>query len=538
MSKQYTTDELNTLDSKQLMQIIMLQQEQIKTLNENFERILEQLRIANQSRFGRHSEKLDVIDGQMSIFDEAEATFDDSDEPQVEEVVQAYKRKKQKGKLEEDLKNLPEEIIPTHAVSEEELNAFYGEGNWKAMPSEQFKRLRYEPASWTVEVHTVEVYVGTGGDHQDEFLRGKRPKDLIKKSIVTPSLGAGILNGKYVNAMPLYRIEQEFERNGLVLSRQTMSNWILAFSKYFKPVWERMKYHLLHLTVVQADETPVQVIHDDRSAGSKSYMWVHRSGELCKEKPIVLYEYQKTRHHQHPLEFYQGYTGILETDGLQQYHLLEQKIPGLQNANCWAHARRDFADACKAMDKSSPQMMKQSVAHQALELIAKIYAEDEKLKELTAEERLEQRLIKVKPLVEAYFLWIKEQLSSGRNLPKDKTAEGLNYSLNHEKYLKVFLTDGNVPIDNSASERAIRPFCVGKKNWLFINTVKGADASALAYSIAESAKANNLRPYYYYKHLLSELPNRMDDNGNIDTATLDDLMPWADGLPEECYKRR
>ena len=538
MSKQYTTDEMNNMDTKQLMQIILLQQEQIKTLNENFERVLEQLRIANQNRFGRRSEKMDVIDGQMSIFDEAEVLSDDSAEPQVEEVVQAYKRKKQKGKRDEDLKDLPEEIIPTHAVSEEELNAFFGEGNWKAMPSEKYKRLRYEPASWTVEVHTVEVYVGTGGDHQDEFLRGKRPKDLIRNSIVTPSLGAGILNGKYVLALPLYRIEQEFERNGLILSRQTMANWIISFAKYLKPIWERMKYHLKQLPVVQADETPVQVIEDGRSAGSKSYMWVHRSGELCPEKPIVLYEYQKTRHHQHPLEFYQDYTGILETDGLQQYHLVEQKIPGLQNANCWAHARRDFADACKAMDKSTPQVLKQSTAHQALELIGKIYAEDEKLKELTAEERLKQRQIKVKPLVEAYFAWVKDQLSSERSLPKGKTVEGLNYCKNHEKYLKVFLTDGNVPIDNSASERAIRPFCIGKKNWMFINSVKGAEASALAYSIAESAKANNLKTYPYFKHLLTELPNRMDDKGNIDTSTLDDLMPWVDGLPEECYKRR
>ena len=267
-------------------------------------------------------------------------------------------------------------------------------------------------------------------------------------------------------------------------------------------------------------------------------MWVHRSSELIREKAIILYEYQTSRNHIHPLEFYKNFIGVLETDGLQQYRLVEQKVKGLTNANCWTHARRDFADACKAMDKSSPQMMKQSVAHQALELIAKIYAEDEKLKELTAEERLKQRQIKVKPLVEAYFAWVKDQLSSERSLPKGKTVEGLNYCKNHEKYLKVFLTDGNVPIDNSASERAIRPFCIGKKNWMFINSVKGAEASALAYSIAESAKANNLKTYPYFKHLLTELPNRMDDKGNIDTSTLDDLMPWVDGLPEECYKRR
>lgn len=267
-------------------------------------------------------------------------------------------------------------------------------------------------------------------------------------------------------------------------------------------------------------------------------MWVHRSGEFIKDKVIILYEYQKTRHHIHPLEFYKDYQGILETDGLQQYHLVEQKVEGLTNANCWAHARRDFADACKAMDKKNVMAYKASVAHQALELIAKIYQADEKLKELSPEERLRRRTIEVSPLVEAFFAWVREQLASKKLLPKGKTVEGLNYCLNQEKNLKVFLLDGNVPIDNSASERAIRPFCVGKKNWVLINSIKGANASAICYSLAESAKANGLKPYYYFVHLLTELPKQMDENGNIDSSKLDDLLPWSNDLPEECYKRR
>ena len=182
--------------------------------------------------------------------------------------------------------------------------------------------------------------------------------------------------------------------------------------------------------------------------------------------------------------------------------------------------------------------MRQSTAHKALELIAGIYHADEALKGLSPEERLRERRIKVAPLVEAYFAWVREQLSSEAILPKGKTLDGLNYSLNQEQYLRVFLNDGNVPIDNSAAERSIRPFCVGKKNWMLINTIKGAQASAVCYSVAESAKMNNLRPYMYYKHLLSELPYRMDADGNIDPATLDDLMPWSTSLPKECYKRR
>lgn len=538
MAKAYTADELNKLNGKELASIVLTQQDQIQKLQASYENLIEQIRIANQDRYGRHSEKLDVLDGQLAIFDEAESESDPSkEEPPIEQTVKSYTRKKQKGKRDSDLAGFPEEDI-LHSVSTEELDAFYGKGNWRAMPSETYSRLRYEPATWTVERHTVEVYVGTNGDHQDEFIRGERPKDLLRNSIVTPSLGSAILNGKYVNALPLNRISQEFDRNGLSLSRQTMANWVISFTKYFNPLWERMKEHLLELPVVQADETPTLVVRDGRPTICNSYMWVHRSGELIRNKVIILYEYQKTRHHEHPLEFYRNYHGVLMTDGLQQYHLVEQKAEGLTNANCWAHARRDFAEACKAMDKKNPQAYRASVAHQALELIGRIYDAENKLRDLPPEDRLRKRQIKVKPLVEAFFAWVRQQKEAPKVLPKSKTMEGLNYCLNHEKYLKVFLTDGSVPIDNSASERAIRPFCLGKKNWVLINSIKGAQASAVCYSIAESAKANDLKPYYYFKHLLTELPSRMDDKGNIEPSTLDDLMPWAKELPEECYKRR
>ena len=390
-----------------------------------------------------------------------------------------------------------------------------------------------------MELHTVDVFVGTDGEHQDEFLRGDRPKDLFRNSIATPSLLASILNVKYVNSAPLNRIEQEFSRNGVNLSRQTMANWIINSSnRYFAPLVKRMRQELLKLPVTQSDETPAQVIHDDRAAGSKSYMWVHRSGEFFREKPIVIYEYQKGRNHELPLAFYQDYKGILVTDSLEQYHLIEKKLPELTNANCWAHARRDYADAIKAADKSDPDAVRRSVAYQALSRISRIYKLEGALKNLPPQERLKERHDSIKPLVEEYFAWVKKQLEEGSVPPKSKTADGLRYSVNQEKYLKVFLTDGNVPIDNSASERSIRTFCIGKKNWMFHDSVMGAQASAVIYSISETAKLNNLRPYYYFKYLLTELPKFCDDNGNIDPAGLDHLLPWAEELPEECRKPR
>lgn len=533
---QYTKEDLSKLSQEELARLVLSQQEQLTRLNANMEALIEQIRIANADRFGRKTEKLDAIDGQLSFFNEAEAFSDDTAaEPDAEEVL-PVKRKKQKGQREEDLKGFPTESYP-HELSEEELDRFYGTGNWRELPVETYKRLRYEPSSWTVEIHDVHVYVGTDGDHQDEFKRGDRPKDLIRNSIVTPSLGAAILNGKYVNALPLYRISQEFERNGVNLSRQTMANWVIAFADYFKPLWELMKKKLLSLPVTQADETTVDVIRDGRAAGAKSYMWVHRSGEYYTDQPMVLYEYQKTRHHDHPKEFYKDYRGVLLTDGLQQYHLLEQELPGLINANCWAHARRDFADACKAIGKTNPAM-KTSTAHQALELIGAIFNEDGKLRELSGEERLRERQIRVRPLVEAYFSWVREQLSDQRHLPKGKTAEGLRYSLNQETYLKVFLENGDVPMDNSASERSVRSFCIGRNNWVLINSIKGAQASATIYSLSETAKLNGLNVYEYFKKLLSELPNRKDEDGNIDPSTLEDLLPWSETIQNECRKRR
>ena len=536
----HTLAELNSMSHEELITIILSMQGQLDMLNENIEKLIEQVRIANSSRFGRHTETMKSIEGQLSFFDEAESLFDVSaEEPSADEVLPVVRRRKSKGQRELDLKAFPKEIVPPHAVSEAQLNDFYGEGNWRRMPDEVYKRLRHEPESWTVEIHTVEVYVGTDGEHQDEFLRGNRPKDLLRNSIVTPSLLASILNVKYVNSSALHRVEQEFERNGVSISRQTMSNWIIKCAdRYFAPFVERMKEELLKLHVTQADETPTQVIKDSSHPNSKCYMWVHRSGEFYQERPVVIYEYQKGRDHQKPLEFYRDYKGILVTDGLQQYHLVDKKLPDVTNANCWAHARRDFADAVKAMDKKDPSAVHSSVAYTALQKIGGFYTADTELKKLSSEERLQKRQEIIQPMVEDFFAWVKEQLSQCTVPPKSKTGQGLQYLVNQEPYLKVFLTDGDVPIDNSASERSIRTFCIGKKNWMFHNTANGASASAMVYSISETAKLNSLRPYYYFRHILTELPKRCDVNGKINPAELDDLMPWSEELPDECRKPR
>ena len=535
MAVEYTDSQLDSMSKDELKFVILTLQAQLKDLNSNMEMLIEQLRIANQQRFGRHSETLDVIDGQLGFFNDIEAVYEeDTPEPSIDEVVERKKKPKLKGQREINLAGFEEREIP-HSLKDDELNSFFGEGNWRRLPNEIYKRLACIPTQWIVEVHNVDVVVGTDGIHQDEFLRGDRPKDLLKNSILTPSLAAALINAKYVNAMPLDRMEKEFDRNEINISKQTMSNWLMLLSeKYFSAVCARIKQELLSFPVNQSDETPVQVLHKNGKPGSKSYMWVHRSGEFYRERPIVLFEYQPGRDHRFPLEFYKDFHGILVTDGLSQYHLVEKKLDGVTNANCWVHARRFFADAVKAASRGDPDAAKRSTAYQALLRISSIYKIEESLKELTSEERLKARKQSIAPLIDEYFAWIKEQALL--TLPKGKTSEGIAYCVNQEKYMRVFLENGDVPMDNSASERALRPFCIGRKNWLFCNTERGAQASANIYSISETAKLNNLRPLKYFEYILTQLPYRCDENGEIDPNNIDDLMPWSDKIPEECRK--
>lgn len=543
MCRKFTPDELNKMSHENKNDVIYQMQERLDKLEQNYENLMEQVRLANQQRFGRHTEKLDDIAGQLSFFNEAEANYsEEAAEPSIEETVatatKPARKPKQKGQREEDLKDFPQEEIE-HDIPMQELNDSFGEGNWKSMPDEVFWQLRFEPAKWIAEKHIIKVYVGTDGLHQDEFLRGDHPKTLFKGSIATPSLEAAIINSKYVNSNPLDRIAREFQANGLNISKQTMSNWtVWTAERYLLPIYNFMKTRQLEAHVNQCDETPVEVIHADRPAGSKSYMWVHITGELSKVPKIVVYEYQKTRHSDHPKEYYKDFNGILMTDGLGQYHKIAKELNGLENANCFSHARRHYANAIKAMGKSNPEAVKSSIAYKALVRIGAIYDLEGSLKELSPEERLKERQSSIKPLVEEYFAWIKEILADTTVVPKGETSKGINYSINQEEYLKVFLTDGEVPIDNSATERALRGFTIGRKNWMTINTVRGAQASAIIYSVTETARANQLNVYYYIRHLLTELPKLIDEDGNIEQSLLEPIMPWSKTLPADCYSKR
>lgn len=538
MAVKYTEEQLNSVDKSFLIQLLLQQQEQLEAItkelhasNEKMQLLMEQVILGKQNRFGRSSEKMEdtsqicfrEVDGTIIFFNEAEAVCDlNAAEPDDLEL-KSPKQPKRKGKKEADLSGLPVRRID-HYLSEEELEAEFGAKGWKQLPDAISRKYHFVPAKVEVEEHHIGVYASKTDEH---MVKADHPKALLHGSLVSPSLGAAIINGKYVNAVPLYRLEQEFQRYGLRITRQNMANWCIRLAEeYLSILYDYLHKELYFYHVIQADETPVLVNHDGRKAGSKSWMWVYRSGHLYQKRQIVLYEYQQTRNASHPREFLKGYDGICVTDGYQVYHTLEKELEELIIAGCWVHCRRRFDEALKLIPKS---YQKESNAFLLMKQIQAIYREEGKLNDLSSDERLKQRQAVIKPLVDAFFAYLKTINVS----KKDKFGDAVGYALNQEKYLRVFLTDGDVPIDNNASERAIRGFCIGKKNWQMIDTIHGAKSSAIIYSIVETAKANNLKPFDYVQHLLEEIPKHMNDK---DYSFLEDLLPWSEKLPAEIRK--
>lgn len=540
MAFKYPEEQLNKLDKELLISLFLGMQDQMEeltkqteALNEKMQLMMEQLILSKKNRFGRSSEKLEdpnqirfmEVNGTIVFFNEAEAVCD-LEAPEPEELeLKKVRPKKQAGKRTADLSDLPVQRVD-HYLTEEELTAEFGKNGWKQLPDMISRCYQFIPAKVEVEEHHIGVYSSKVDEH---MVKAPHPRNLLRGSLVSPSLAAAIINGKYVNAVPLYRLEKEFERYGLAIPRQNMANWMIRLGEgYLGIMYDYLHSLLYEYHVIQADETPVLVNKDGRPAGSQSWMWVYRSGFMQQERQIILYEYQKTRNASHPRNFLKDYTGICVTDGYQVYHTLEKEREDLRIAGCWVHCRRRFNDALEMVPKAH---QKESVLYLIMNQIRAIYREEGKLSDLSSEDRLTQRQLVVKPLVDAFFAYLK-QISS-KTPQNGKVKEAFTYALNQERYLRVFLEDGDVPIDNNASERAIRGFCIGKKNWEMIDTINGATSSAIIYSIAETAKANNLKPYDYFEYLLTEIPKHEDDTN---TDFLEALLPWSATLPEHIRK--
>lgn len=542
-------DELNKLPKDLLISMYMQlntsftvlrdQNEKIQAQNEQLLKqitsLQENLSVLTQQRFGRKTEKTSEISGQLSfdldnscILNEAEKTVEDGipEEPEMETVI-VVRHKKSAGKREADLKDI-ETVIEEHTLSGEKLAELFPDG-YHRLPDEIYKDLEYVPSKFLVHEHHVAVYAGK---KDYGIVRADKPERLLKNSILTPALAAAIFNAKYVNAVPINRLAEEFLRNDVRISRQVMAGWMIRISdRYLGPVYKEMHRKILESKLIHCDETPFKVVDDGRGPDSKNYMWVYHSSEQYESPPIYLYEYQPTRKTDNPRSFLKGYKGILMTDGYQVYHTLAKERPDdLKVAGCWAHAKRRWAEIVKSIGKKTANGI---VADEANKRIAAIYHVDNMYKEASAKERMDNRKKSVKPLVDAYFEWLKS-IQNRQDIDKgSKTYKAITYSLNQEQYLRTFLEDAMIPLDNNDAERSIKAFCVGKHSWHIVDSVNGAQASGVLYSIAETAKANGLKPYEYFRYLLEEMLKHLDDKPE---DYIGNLVPWSDKIPESCRK--
>lgn len=480
-----------------------------------------QFLLAQRRRFGASSEKTAInADGyqQLSLFDEEEIKADNK-EPEVEEI--SYRRKKRKGKREEDLSGLPVERVDYALPEEERICPECGE-TMRDIGADVRRELKLIPAQVVVVEHATHAYACDNCEKTRDYtpiIKATAPTPLISGSLASPSLVAHIALQKYANGMPLYRIEKGFQYDGVIVSRQTMANWVIKCTEnYLNAVYSLMIKYMLEESVLHADETTVQVLHEPgRSVQSKSYEWVYRTSG-CAEHKIVIYDYKETRRQEHPKNFLKGFKGFLHTDGYQVYHNLP---PDITVVGCWAHARRPWENLLKTIPKDKREG---SDAERGVAYINRLFELERTFKELSPAERYQQRLEKSKPVADAFFAWV-NNLGA---LPKSPLGQAAYYALSQRKYLENVFLDGRLELSNNRCERSVKPFVLGRKAWLFSNTPNGAVASSIMYSIIETAKENGLHPFHYVKYLLESLPNTT-------TGNLEVLMPWSDSLPDCCY---
>ena len=549
---QLSDEQLNSLGKEALVVIVSSLQDQLRSLqsqldqanaqlsdnNRQIELLTEQIRIMNQRVFGRKTEaSLSEIEGQISLFDsfnEAEHLQQaDAKEPEITEVIiPSYHRRKAVGKRDSDLSGLPARIIE-HTLSEEELAARFPDG-YKELPQEVYKRLHIIPETFIVDEHHVHVYASKSND--GTIVKAPRPKDLFRNSIATPALLASIINGKYTNALPLERQSKTFQMNGIQLSSNTMANWVIKGTEtYLSLIYDRLHEMIYDSKIIHADESPVKVMRIDHAKianGKKTYMWVYRNRPARGTHPIVLFDWHASRRSDHPREFLKAFSGTVVTDGYQVYHKIASERRDLKVAGCWVHARRPFAEFIKSV---GPDAARGSIAQEAYSMITEIMHIDNTFDDLSISDRKKQRQLILAEKVDAYFAWAKQKYSQVTH--NSTIGKALAYSINQEEYLWVFLSDGSIPMDNNYAEQAIRPFTIGRKNFVLIESSNGAKASAILYSLVETAKANGLNTFEYFNFLLSEIPQHMDDRN---LKFIDDLLPWAPRVQKECpskYKK-
>ena len=509
----YTAAEVAVLEDT-----ILKQKQEIEELKRKLDHMNEVFVNAQRARFGQSSEQRSYVLGkdQISLFNEAEeAQEHKAEEPNPDTILVAPHERKKKRSQAEMLNHLPEEEVLLE-IPEEQLVCGKCGGKMKPIGK---KFLRHEMQIVPKQAKLLAYYAVTYACDSCEKDTGfahiisvKPPVPLMKHSLASPSTVAHIMTQKYVDGLPLARQEKMWARDGISLSRATMANWVIQCSQtWLKPLYKHMKQELLTHSVIHADETMVQVLKEEgKPATSESRMWLYASAALLKHQ-VRIFEYQPDRSGKRPESFLKGFKGSLVTDGYAGYNLVQNVI----HCGCWAHARRKWREA---MPEGAT--VKTSKAAVGFQYCNKLFAEERKCASYQPKQRLEYRQNRELPILEEYYAW----LNTVHPEQGSKLEEAVRYSLNQKQRLTAFLDNGEIPISNNLAENAIRPFTLGRKNWLFCDTPKGAESSAIVYSLVESAKANGIEPFAYLQHVLVQLPYLGKTHSHEE---LESLMPWA-----------
>lgn len=501
-------------DPEELKEIILnLSQEnkKLKNLEEEHAYLQEKYKSLQRMLYGKKSEKLTPEDEhQMCLFNEAEdgSIEEDQLEEQIKETteVKSHTRKKRGRKpLPEHIDR--EEII--HDLSDEEKSCPCCGEERPVIGELTSEELDIIPPKMIVNKHIRKKYGPcTCKEFENkeipEIKTAAMPPRLIPQGIASAGLVAYIVTAKFCDALPFYRQSKIFERLDIELSRATLCNWSLLAADKCTPLIDLMIDEIRGGPIIRMDETSLQVLKEPgRKAENKSYMWVSM-GYTSENKPLLLYQYHPTRSGQVPDKFLKDYSGYLQTDGYKGYNKAAENND-IIHVGCMAHARRYFENAYKLNKKSK-------VGHKGLDYIQKIYAIEKKLREtdLNADKFLDTRKKEVTPVLEAFYNWLQSQVNCVA--PKSKAGEAIKYTLDEWPKLIKYLDHYLLTPDNNLTENAIRPFVMGRKNWLFANTPRGAESSAVLYSLIESAKANGLEPYKYLRYIFEKLPYAENTN--------------------------
>ena len=490
------------------------------------ERLTDMVLAAQKARFGSSSEKAKYVlaDGydQESLFNEAEI-FANEDEPEPT-IIEKHTRKPKRTKAEL-AKDLPVEKVVID-IPEYERNCDICHGDLKLI-GEEFVRseLNVIPAkAFIVETYTKNYCCDDCHNETDEanIIKPKPPEPVVKRGLASPSSVAYTMYEKYCNAMPLYRQSKSWENFGLKIARATLANWIIYTSnRWLLPLWMALKSVLLTAPIILCDESTFQVLKEPgKKPQSKSQMWVYCTGNFDNPPPIVLFEYRPDRSGCNPKEFLRGAENTyLQHDGFAGYDAVKNVI----HCGCWAHQRRKYEEA---MPKNAPR---DNPARIGFEFCQKLFKLERKYEKLSPEDRYDKRIVESKSVLEKYFKWVKSlNCLAGSSLYK-----AVGYALNHESELSAFLLDGRIEISTNRIENMIRPYAVGRRNWLFADSVNGANSSAIVYSIVRTAEANGLNPYKYLLYLFTELPNILAKDLEADLSS---YFPWNAEVQKSCRR--